>query len=102
MVVEEPKPTADITLETEESFSNDAFKDPSAVQVTGESAYSTSSAGENTGPKKPQDSAFAGTEDPRYYRPIDAYEGLHRWDPYFDWTEQEEKRIVRKVSYHYS
>lgn len=31
------------------------------------------------------------------YRPIDGYEGIHRWDPDFEWTENEEKRIVRKV-----
>jgi hypothetical protein len=31
------------------------------------------------------------------YRPIDSYEGIHRWDPDFEWTENEEKRIVRKV-----
>ncbi|CAI7677401.1 unnamed protein product [Penicillium manginii] len=31
------------------------------------------------------------------YRPIDSYEGIHRWDPDFEWTENEEKRIVRKI-----
>lgn len=31
------------------------------------------------------------------YRPIDSYEGIHRWDPDFEWTENEEKQIVRKV-----
>jgi hypothetical protein len=36
------------------------------------------------------------------FRPIDSYEGLHRWDPDFQWTEQEEKKIVRKVSVLYS
>jgi hypothetical protein len=41
---------------------------------------------------------FNVTEDPRFYKPIDTYEGLHRWDPDFEWTEEEERRIVRKVS----
>lgn len=41
--------------------------------------------------------AFETLEDPRYYRPIDSYEGIHRWDPDFEWTEEEEKRIIRKV-----
>ncbi|KAJ5087567.1 hypothetical protein N7456_011183 [Penicillium angulare] len=40
---------------------------------------------------------FEATEDHSFYRPIDGYEGLHRWDPDFQWTEQEEKRIVRMI-----
>ncbi|KAL4780625.1 major facilitator superfamily domain-containing protein [Aspergillus varians] len=42
-------------------------------------------------------STFNSTEDPRFYRPIDTYEGLHRWDPHFEWTEEEERKIVRKI-----
>lgn len=42
---------------------------------------------------------FEAREGHHFYRPIDSYEGLHRWDPNFQWTEQEEKRIVRMVSY---
>lgn len=41
--------------------------------------------------------AFDATEDPRYYKPIPEYEGIHRWDPEFEWTEEEEKAIVKKV-----
>lgn len=40
---------------------------------------------------------FETTEGHHFYRPIDGYEGLHRWDPDFTWTPEEEKRIVRKV-----
>ena len=29
--------------------------------------------------------------------PIDTYEGKHRWDPYFEWQPDEEKRVVRKI-----
>lgn len=36
-----------------------------------------------------------GLEDA--YVPIDTYEGRHRFDPNFQWTEQEEKKLVRKV-----
>jgi hypothetical protein len=43
-------------------------------------------------------STFHSVEDHRFYKPIDSYEGLHRWDPHFEWTPEEEKRIVRKVS----
>ncbi|KAL4753318.1 hypothetical protein BDW72DRAFT_210477 [Aspergillus terricola var. indicus] len=42
-------------------------------------------------------STFSATEDPRFYKPIDTYEGLHRWDPDFEWTEEEERKIVRKI-----
>lgn len=47
----------------------------------------------------PTDCAFDATEDPELYRPIASYEGAHRWDPNYEWTEQEEKRLVRKVIY---
>jgi hypothetical protein len=43
------------------------------------------------------DAAFEMTEDARYYKPIDSYEGIHRWDPDFEWEEWEEKKIIRKV-----
>jgi hypothetical protein len=43
------------------------------------------------------DATFDQTEDLRYYKPIDTYEGIHRWDPEFEWEEWEEKKIVRKV-----
>lgn len=32
------------------------------------------------------------------YKPIDKYEGAHRYDPHFHWTEGEEKKLVRRVS----
>lgn len=32
-----------------------------------------------------------------FRRPIDSYEGIHRYDPEFEWTAAEEKRVVRKV-----
>ncbi|KAF7588845.1 hypothetical protein BBP40_005092 [Aspergillus hancockii] len=41
--------------------------------------------------------AFDTTEDPRYYKPIDTYEGIHRWDPDFEWEEQEENKLIRKI-----
>ncbi|CEL07267.1 Putative Permease of the major facilitator superfamily [Aspergillus calidoustus] len=43
--------------------------------------------------------AFDTTEDPRYYKPIPEYEGIHRWDPDFDWSPEEEKRLIRKVDW---
>jgi hypothetical protein len=32
-----------------------------------------------------------------HYRPVDSYEGLHRYDPDFEWEPEEEKKVVRKV-----
>jgi hypothetical protein len=32
-----------------------------------------------------------------HYHPVDTYEGLHRYDPDFEWEPEEEKKIVRKV-----
>ncbi|KKK23112.1 hypothetical protein ARAM_004581 [Aspergillus rambellii] len=37
---------------------------------------------------------FDASEDPRFYKPIPEYEGVHRWDPDFDWSPEEEKRLV--------
>ena len=33
----------------------------------------------------------------KYYKPIDNYEGAHRYDPDFQWDPKEEQRLVRKV-----
>jgi hypothetical protein len=67
-------------------------------QVTSASdSDSSSSFGDRRGQIKPVDCAFDTTEDPRYYKPIPEYEGAHRWDPDFEWTEEEEKAVVKKV-----
>lgn len=42
--------------------------------------------------------AFAEGGFMKHYAPIDAYEGRHRWDPNAQWTEAEEKKLVRRVS----
>lgn len=74
---------------------DDDAKGAQAV-VTG---YSTSlSDDEPRLAKAPSDCAFDATEDPELYKPIATYEGAHRWDPNFEWTEQEEKRMIRKVN----
>jgi hypothetical protein len=35
------------------------------------------------------------------YRPVDTYEGIHRFDPDFEWEPEEERKVVRKV-WHWS
>ena len=32
-----------------------------------------------------------------HYRPVETYEGIHRYDPDFEWEPEEEKKIIRKV-----
>ena len=33
----------------------------------------------------------------KHYSPVETYEGIHRYDPDFEWEPAEEKRVVRKV-----
>lgn len=42
---------------------------------------------------------FSNASDDSFYKPIDAYEGRHRYDPDFSWTKNEEKRLVRKLDW---
>lgn len=44
-----------------------------------------------------EESAFATEGIEKYYRPVEGYEGIHRWDPDFEWEPSEEKRVVKKV-----
>ena len=44
------------------------------------------------------DVVFDATEDVHHYKPIDTYEGIHRWDPDFEWEREEEEKIVKKVT----
>ena len=37
----------------------------------------------------------AGFEE--HHRPIESYEGYHRYDPKFEWELEEERKVVRKV-----
>ncbi|KAL2002756.1 hypothetical protein VTN02DRAFT_6035 [Thermoascus thermophilus] len=55
------------------------------------------SVAEQQRPRVQEGATFEATEDVRYYKPIPTYEGIHRWDPEFEWTEEEEKKIVRKI-----
>jgi hypothetical protein len=40
---------------------------------------------------------FAGGGLASSYEPIEKYEGRHRYDPTAQWTEAEEKKLVRRV-----
>jgi hypothetical protein len=39
-----------------------------------------------------------GLED--LYKPIPTYEGIHRYDPQFQWRSEDEKKVVWKVYQH--
>lgn len=41
--------------------------------------------------------AFLSNGLTEHYTPIDSYEGRHRFDPKFQWTTEEETRLIRRV-----
>ncbi|KAI9925367.1 hypothetical protein ASPWEDRAFT_164054 [Aspergillus wentii DTO 134E9] len=43
--------------------------------------------------------AFVDGGAAELYEPIPEYEGRHRYDPTAEWTEKEEKRLVRRLDY---
>ena len=53
---------------------------------------------EPRGDKGREDTTFETSGLEPYYKPIDKYEGRHRYDPNFEWEPEEEKKVVRKVS----
>jgi hypothetical protein len=88
-----------MAIEEVKSTGSDAQGTDSKLEPRVSSAESSSSSAYD-GPRaiaKQTDCAFDTTEDPRYYKPIPEYEGAHRWDPDFEWTEAEEKAVVKKV-----
>jgi len=48
--------------------------------------------------KNKGDIVFAAGGSDHLYEPIAAYEGRHRYDPTAEWSEEEEKALVKKVS----
>ncbi|KAF1981184.1 MFS general substrate transporter [Aulographum hederae CBS 113979] len=68
-----------------------------AVGTGGEVSLSSSSDQEQQSLK--QDGTFVTDGLDEHYRPLETYEGYHRYDPHFRWEESEEKRIVRKIDW---
>lgn len=88
-----------MTIEEAKNTGSDAQATESKLEPRVSSAESSSSSTYD-GPRAQvakTDCAFDATEDPRYYKPIPEYEGIHRWDPEFEWTEKEEKDVIKKV-----
>jgi hypothetical protein len=77
------------------------LKSSGPYTATQDKGFSDSTSSEIDLYSKPQlaGETFASGGETRYYKPCDKYEGLHRWDPNAEWTEQEEKKIVRRVSH---
>jgi hypothetical protein len=40
---------------------------------------------------------YEAAEAEEFYKPVEGYEGTHRFDPHATWTREEEKKLVRKV-----
>lgn len=70
--------------------SSDA-KDVKVVSISSESLSDSDSHRFGTG------DVFAQGGQIQFYEPIPEYEGRHRYDPTAQWTEAEEKKLVRKV-----
>jgi hypothetical protein len=47
---------------------------------------------------KPTNHVWETEESKEIYKPIEGYEGSHRFDPSFKWDPEEEKRLVKTVS----
>lgn len=74
-------------------------KDYSHVSIDDgiESETSSISSGEERVVKR-RHSVFQAAEAVELYKPVEGYEGSHRFDPKLVWAADEEKRLVRKVS----
>lgn len=66
----------------------------SSVKSTRSSSDEDEHANENT----IYGSVFSDSRAQEFYKPIEKYEGRHRFDMHATWTEQEEKALVRRVS----
>jgi hypothetical protein len=71
----------------------------SELDLTGSASNSDSEVYETRTRAKGRDGLTFVTEGLRkdHYRPVETYEGIHRYDPDFEWKPAEEKRVVRKV-----
>ena len=77
-------------------------KDYSFVSVN--AGYATSATSTSTSDTKFEarenlgHNVWVNDESKEIYKPIEGYEGAHRFDPSLEWSQEEEKRLVRIVS----
>lgn len=77
-------------------------KDYSFVPVN--SGYSTTASSSETNldsSEKLGRNVYETEEAKDIYKPIEGYEGAHRFDPKLKWSPEEEQRLVRIVSFHF-
>jgi hypothetical protein len=79
-------------------------KDYSYVSIDGD--YTVVTSGESSSTEslddtvvKRRNSVFQAPEAVELYKPPETYEGAHRFNPLSVWTQEEEKALVRRVSY---
>jgi hypothetical protein len=71
-------------------------KDVSYVSIdSGYESRSESSSSEDL--VKNVDNVFVAPEATEIYKPIEGFEGTHRFDPTATWSAEEEKKLVRRV-----
>jgi hypothetical protein len=79
-------------------------KDFSFVSV--EQGYEDVSSGSDTASRSSsnhavvvnRDNVYVAPEAVELYKPVEGFEGTHRFDPNASWSEEDEKRLVRRVS----
>lgn len=72
-------------------------KDTAFVSV--DAGYETRSEASSTEDLvKNVDNVFVAPEAMELYKPIEGFEGTHRFDPSATWSAEEEKKLVRRVS----
>lgn len=75
-------------------------KDTSFVSVNAGYAVSSSSSDPDSKTSSVEDlgkHVWETEESKEIYKPIEGYEGAHRFDPSLKWTPEEEKRLVKSV-----
>jgi hypothetical protein len=74
-------------------------KDISYVSVDAGHEPESETSSVDEGAVKNTDSVFESAEASEIYRPVEGFEGTHRFDATATWTPEEEKKLVRKVSF---
>jgi hypothetical protein len=89
--------TDPIVADTKDSSSSSSPERRSVNDTKGTEAYTTARAVEPS--KSRIHTTFDSADDYGQYKPIPTYEGIHRWDPDFEWEPQEEKKLVRRTKF---
>lgn len=71
---------------------------PVNVPSTAKSTWSPSDEDELVNENTIYGSVFSDSRAQEFYKPIEKYEGRHRFDMHATWSEEEEKNLVRRVS----